>query len=140
MLKVYFDGGSRGNPGPAAIGYAVYDEHGNEIAREGKAIGRGTNNYAEYRALIEALRWLLRHSADGREKAPQRTELYSDSELLVHQMNNRYRVKSPRLIPLFEEARRLMRELGYVELKHVRREENRVTDWIVNRVLDKKDY
>lgn len=137
-LRVFLDGGSRGNPGEAAIGFVVYEGDRREILRFGKSIGIATNNYAEYMALVEALRWLSEYLDNHRHETNQPVEIYSDSELVVHQMNSRYRVRDPHIAPLFKEARGMIEKLGCVELKHIRREENKITDWIVNRVLDKK--
>jgi ribonuclease HI len=139
-LKIYLDGGSRGNPGEAAIGFVVYGSDGKEIWRSGKSIGKATNNYAEYMALVEALRWISENIDNYRVGKNKSVEIYSDSELVVRQINSLYRVRDPNILPLFEEARGMIEKLGCVELKHIKREENKITDWIVNRVLDKKPF
>ncbi len=134
MIEVYIDGGSRGNPGNAAIGFVVYRD-GSEIYRLGKKIGVTTNNRAEYTALIEALKYLLR-TADNNEKIT----IISDSELIVNQINGKYKVKSRSIAPLYKEAIGLLKNFKNIELIHVKRENNRVSDWILNRILDNKDY
>lgn len=140
ILRVFLDGGSRGNPGEAAIGFVVYEGNGKEICRYGKSIGVATNNYAEYMALIEALRWLLEYRDNYRHIINYPIVIYSDSELVVRQINSRYRVRDHYIAPLFKEARDMIEKIGCVELKHVRREGNKITDWIVNRVLDRKPF
>jgi len=91
---LYTDGASRGNPGPAAIGAVIKDGQGRVLARISKRIGRTTNNQAEYRAVIAALEEAVRLGAAG-------VEIKSDSELVVRQINGRYRVKNPGLKPLY---------------------------------------
>ncbi|MGQ9617268.1 MAG: ribonuclease HI family protein [Spirochaetota bacterium] len=140
ILRVFLDGGSRGNPGEAAIGFVVYEGNGKEIYRYGKSIGVATNNYAEYMALIEALRWLLEYRDNYRHIINYPIVICSDSELVVRQINSRYRVRDPHIAPLFKEARDMIEKIGCVELKHIRREGNKITDWIVNRVLDRKPF
>ena len=128
-LTAYIDGASRGNPGDAAYGVRVVEAGGEEVARFGDYLGQQTNNVAEYRALVAALRW-------ARERGVGCLEVVSDSELLVRQMNGRYRVKSAGLRPLFEEARALAGELGSFRIRHVRRDRNVEADSIANQVLD----
>ena len=122
------DGGSRGNPGPA--GYGVRIEHENGTAVELKAsLGQTTNNVAEYSGLIAALRWA---AANG----ISRLHVRADSELLVKQMRGQYRVKSPGLQPLYEQARALVRQIGDVTVEHVRREFNQDADRLANEAMD----
>jgi ribonuclease HI len=120
--RLYTDGGARGNPGPAAFGYVVE-------AADGTAFGVATNNVAEYRALIAGLRRALELSLD-------RLEVVSDSELLVKQMRGEYKVKNEALRALSLEAAQLARQLGGVEYRHVRREQNELADRLVNEALD----
>lgn len=122
------DGGSRGNPGPAGYGVRIEDEDGTIIELK-ESLGVATNNVAEYRGLIAALAWAARHGITG-------LKVRSDSELLVRQMRGEYRVKHPGLQPLWEEARRLMREIGDVRFEHVRRESNRHADRLANQAMD----
>ena len=137
-LRIYIDGASRGNPGEGALAVLVQDGEGREIERVGRRIGSVTNNVAEYRALIAALEYV-----DSRVKAGRSTRevtIYSDSELLVKQLEGSYSVKSASLLPLFEEAERYLEAFGFVRVKHVNRDLNRTADWIANRVLDGKPF
>jgi ribonuclease H / adenosylcobalamin/alpha-ribazole phosphatase len=128
-VRLYTDGGSRGNPGPAAYGYVLESEDGTVLAAEGEAIGVATNNVAEYRGLVAGL-------AKAIELAVPEVEVVSDSELLVKQMRGEYRVKNQALRHLSLEAARLVRQLGRVEYRHVGREQNDLADRLVNDALD----
>ncbi len=128
-LVIYTDGGARGNPGPAAIGVVV----GNK--EYGEAIGKTTNNIAEYSALIFALK--KAKQLIGKEKAKGTDiEVRSDSELMVSQLNGEYKIKDEDLKPLFIEVWNLRQDFGSTIFKHVRREENKKADALVNRALD----
>lgn len=131
MLIANIDGASRGNPGAAAYGVRVCDAAGREVARLGGYLGRQTNNFAEYQGLIAALEWAVEHDIDV-------FEVRSDSQLLVRQMQGRYKVKSPTLRPLFERASSLKAQLPRVRLVHVRRESNVEADSLANEVLDNR--
>ena len=124
------DGASRGNPGPASYAVIVRGPDGATRFEAGKYIGRATNNVAEYYALISALDYAV---AQGIERLLVR----SDSELLVRQMEGRYKVKSPELHPLHEHARKLARGLAYFAVEHVPRERNREADELANIALDR---
>jgi ribonuclease HI len=128
-VRLFTDGGSRGNPGPAAYGYALEDGDGNVLAAEGEAIGVATNNVAEYSGLVAGLR-------RARELGLTAVEVVSDSELLVKQMRGEYRVKNAALRSLHAEAARLAAELGAVRYRHVGRERNELADRLVNEALD----
>ena len=123
------DGGSRGNPGPAAFGYVLEAEDGNVLDAHGETIGIATNNVAEYRALIAGLERAAELGVDD-------LEVVSDSELLVKQMRGEYRVKNEALRELWDEASRLARRLGRVRYAAVRREHNDLADRLVNEALD----
>ena len=123
------DGGSRGNPGPAAYGYVLEAEDGTVLEARGETIGVATNNVAEYRALIAGLEKAL-------ELAVSEVEVVSDSELLVKQMRGEYRVKNEALRDLSLEAARLARQIGKVSYTAVRREHNELADKLVNEALD----
>jgi ribonuclease HI len=123
------DGGSRGNPGPAAYAYVLEAEDGTVLDARGQAIGVATNNVAEYRALVEGLR-------RAAETGIKELEVVSDSELLVKQMRGEYRVKNPALRELSAEAARLVRTIGRVTYRAVRREHNELADRLVNEALD----
>jgi len=124
------DGASRGNPGPASYAVIVRSPDGATRFESGKYIGRATNNVAEYYALISALDYAV---AQGIERLLVR----SDSELLVRQMEGRYKVKSPDLRPLYEQARKLARSLAYFSIEHVPRERNSEADELANVALDR---
>ncbi len=126
---MWVDGGARGNPGPAAVGYRIEDEAGGVLDEAGRTIGVATNNEAEYRALITALE---RAAALGATEV----EVRSDSELLMRQMTGRYRVKSPHLKQLWDEAQRAADGFERVRYIEVRRAENTDADRQVNLALD----
>jgi ribonuclease HI len=122
------DGGSRGNPGPA--GYGVHIERGDGSLVELKeSIATATNNVAEYSGLLAALRWAAGNGITA-------LLIRSDSELLVRQMKGEYRVKSPGLLPLYEDARALIDTIGRVRFEHVRREFNTDADRLANEAMD----
>jgi probable phosphoglycerate mutase len=127
--RLYTDGGSRGNPGPAAFAYVLEADDGTVLASHGERIGIATNNVAEYRALVAGLEKAVELAVAG-------LEVVSDSELLVKQMRGEYRVKNEALHELSLEAARLARRLGPVEYTHVRRERNELADRLVNEALD----
>ena len=129
-VRLFTDGGARGNPGPAAAAYVLEAEDGTVLAAEGEAIGTATNNVAEYRALLAGL-------AKASELGIDRVEVVSDSELLVKQMRGEYKVKNAALRELWEEGQRLARRLGRVEYTAVRREHNELADRLVNDALDR---
>jgi ribonuclease HI len=123
------DGGSRGNPGPAAYGVVIRDGRGEIVARLKKYIGQNTNNVAEYFGLIAALDYAQTHAIRG-------LRVESDSELLVKQMRGQYQVKSEELKPLFERAKKMSQTLESFRIEHVYREQNREADALVNQALD----
>jgi ribonuclease HI len=123
------DGASRGNPGPAAYGVILRDANGKEVLRLAKRLGRETNNVAEYYALLAALDYATAHGITA-------LRIRSDSELLVRQMQGRYKVKSAGLKPLHERAVKMSRQLGYFALEHVPREMNSDADALANAALD----
>ena len=127
--RLFTDGGSRGNPGPAAFAYVLEADDGTVLAAHGEAIGVATNNVAEYRALVAGLE-------RAAELQVGEVEVVSDSELLVKQMNGEYRVKNEALRQLSLEAARLAREVGKVQYTAVRREQNELADRLVNEALD----
>ncbi len=123
------DGGARGNPGPAALGYVLTDPAGRDVEARGQCIGPATNNVAEYRALLAGLEAAGRAGADP-------LLVCMDSELVVRQMTGEYRVKNAGLKPLHAQARRALATLGRVRFTAVRREANERADALVNRALD----
>ena len=128
-VRLYTDGGARGNPGPAAAAYVLEAEDGTVLDARGETIGVATNNVAEYRALVAGLR-------KARDLGLDDVEVISDSELLVKQMNGEYRVKNAALIELSLDASHLAGEIGRVRYRAVRRTENELADRLVNEALD----
>ncbi len=128
---LYCDGASRGNPGPAAIGAVLYGPSGDEPALEiSEALGKSTNNVAEYKALIAGLEGA--HDLDV-----QNLLVRLDSQLLVRQISGEYRVRSAGLKPLFRRVEALVARFAVVEIEHVPREENAVADALANEALDR---
>jgi ribonuclease HI len=127
---VYIDGGSRGNPGPAAAGVVVRDaDNSRTLFEAGYILGRTTNNQAEYQGLIRALE-------DAARLGANELDIRSDSELLVRQLKGEYRVKSVDLKPLYERAVKLLDGFKAWRIKHVPREHNRRADELANRAMD----
>lgn len=130
-IVIYTDGGSRGNPGPSAIGAVVGDRGYSEF------IGLGTNNEAEYKAVIFALK--KTKALLGKEKIKEiEVELKSDSELLVRQLNGEYKITEPRIQSLFIEVWNLKIDFGKVKFTLIPREKNNQADRLVNEALDKQ--
>lgn len=128
-VVVYVDGGSRGNPGPSGIGVVVTDPEGNELARANDFIGVGTNNAAEYRALLLGLE-------KARTLGAREVEVVNDSQLIARQLSGEYRVKSADLRPLNEQAARALREFERWSIRSVPREQNELADVLVNEAID----
>jgi ribonuclease HI len=128
---LFCDGGSRGNPGPAASGAVLVDADGTVVREAGLYLGIATNNVAEWRALIIGLE-------AARELGLDALSVRLDSELVVRQLSGQYRVKHADLIPLANQARTLLRGFRDVDIAHVRREQNKLADALVNRVLDEQ--
>ena len=131
MIIANIDGGSRGNPGPAGYGVRVARDDGALVAEFGEAIGVATNNVAEYRGLLAALRYAL-------EQGYRDLTIRSDSLLLVCQMRGEYKVKNAGLQPLHAEARLLAARLGRVRYEHVPRAQNTHADRLANEAMDGK--
>jgi ribonuclease HI len=127
-LIVYTDGASRGNPGPAAIGVVIRDEQGRVIAKISEAIGRTTNNRAEYFALISGLEEALRLGAE-------RVDLRMDSELIVRQLTGKYRSKE--LKALYKQTLQLLRKFKSYSIEHIPRERNKEADALTRHALRK---
>ena len=130
ILIAHCDGGSRGNPGPAGYGAVIEDKNGRILARLSEYLGKRTNNYAEYSALLGVLAWCLEH------KHP-RVRVVADSELMVKQMKGQYKVNSPDLRPLWEEARRRAGKLERFEIVHTLRGGNKEADQLANDAMDR---
>jgi len=128
-LTVNVDGGARGNPGPAAIGAVLRDSGGEIVEERGERIGRATNNVAEYRALLLGIELAAAHGAGE-------LELVGDSELIVRQVEGRYKVKDATMKELHAEVKAALRPFDSWSIRHVRRENNADADRLVNEVLD----
>jgi ribonuclease HI len=128
-LIVNVDGGARGNPGPAAIGVVVRDGDGAVLEERGERIGRATNNVAEYKALLLGIELAAAHG--GGE-----VELIGDSELIVRQVEGRYKVKDATMRELHAEVKRRLADFESWSIRHVRREHNSDADRLVNQALD----
>ena len=128
-MTVNVDGGARGNPGPAAIGVVVRDAAGEVLEEHGERIGRATNNVAEYRALLRGIEMAAARGATE-------LELVGDSELVVRQVEGRYKVKNAGMKELHEEVKRALRGFDSWSIRHVRREHNADADRLVNEALD----
>jgi len=129
-FTVHCDGGSRGNPGPSGYGAVIEDPQGRTAARLSQFLGIQTNNYAEYSGLIAVLQWAI-------ENGTKRMRVVSDSELMVKQMKGQYKVASPGLRPLYEQARRLAGKLERFEMRHTLRGGNKEADALANAAMDK---
>jgi ribonuclease HI len=129
-LIAHTDGGARGNPGPAGYGVVIHDSRGKKAAALSEYLGRQTNNFAEYQALIAALEYAV-------EQGPKALKVISDSELMVRQIKGIYKVKDPTLRDLHARASQLIRQLGWFEIEHVLRGKNREADELANAAMDK---
>jgi ribonuclease HI len=123
------DGGSRGNPGPAGYGAVVTDSTGKVVARLSRYLGNQTNNFAEYQGLLAVLQWAI-------DNGKKRLKVVSDSELMVKQMKGIYKVKHPGLLPLWQDARRLVSQLSSFEMRHTLRGGNKEADRLANEAMD----
>ena len=131
VLKIYSDGGSRGNPGKAACAFVVYS--GNKLLHEESSyLGVTTNNQAEYYGVLNALNWLSKE-----DTKLSYVNFYLDSELVVKQLNGQYKVKSKELKSLYDKCKRLIKEFAYsIVFTHVPRVENKKADNLLNECLD----
>ncbi len=128
-LTVNVDGGARGNPGPSAIGIVVRDETGGVLLERGERIGDATNNVAEYKALIAGINLAKELGAD-------QVDLIGDSELVIKQIQGKYKVKNAGIKPLHAEAKAALSDFDAWTINHVRREMNADADRLVNEALD----
>ena len=129
MITAYFDGGARGNPGPAGYGVHIVDEQGTVLSEQHGSLGTATNNIAEYRGLIAALQWAV-------EQGLTQFTVRGDSQLIIEQMRGNYKVKHEGLKPLYLQARMLVMQIGDVRFEHVRREQNKDADRLSNLGMD----
>ena len=128
---IYTDGGSRGNPGPAAAAFVLADENGKKLAAKAFFLGTATNNVAEYTAVLKALE-------AAKQLGTEDLTIYSDSELLVRQLNGQYKVKSQNLKGLFQQSMNLLDEFKSWQVKHISRDKNTEADELVNQSLDRR--
>lgn len=126
-LEAYIDGGSRGNPGEAGCGVYIPG-----VVRIAEYVGRQTNNYAEYSALLAALRFAVDHRASS-------LKVYADSELVVRQISGLYKVRNENIKPLFEQAQRLIRQIRHFSIHHIYREQNKEADKLANLAMNRKE-
>ncbi|MGA2497736.1 MAG: ribonuclease HI family protein, partial [Tepidisphaeraceae bacterium] len=125
QITIEFDGGSRGNPGPAGIGVVLRATDGTPLVTLGRFIGRATNNAAEYRALILGLQ-------KAKELGAARLQVRGDSELIIRQMKGEYRVKHPELRQLYEQAQLLLHDFEQTSFEHRLRHHNSLADRLAN--------
>jgi ribonuclease HI len=128
-VVVNVDGGSRGNPGPAAIAAVATDPSGEVLAERSETIGEATNNVAEYRALLLGIDLAMELGADE-------VEFVGDSKLIVEQVKGNWKVKQEHLQPLNTKAKDALRDLGGWSIRHVKRDENERADELLNQALD----
>lgn len=134
-LKIYCDGGARGNPGPAACAFVVL-ENEKIVHKEGKFLGEGTNNFAEYSGVLNAFSWLSKNN--GKYKGLQ-INFYLDSQLVVKQLMGEYKIKNEKLKGLFDVIKEYEQTFGaIVSYTFIPREKNRLADFLVNKTLDGK--
>jgi len=129
VIKIFTDGGSRGNPGPSASGYVILDAQDNILEEGGEYLGITTNNQAEWRAVKLALEKANKYN-------PETVEFYLDSQLVANQVNGIYKMKNQQLKPIFEAVKKLIGTFPKITFEHVYREQNKLADAQVNIILD----
>lgn len=135
-VSIYTDGGSRGNPGPSGFGVAVYDESGKVISQISKFIGVKTNNEAEYSALLDALIWVKENLSNYDISS---LNFYSDSQLMVRQIEGRYKVKAPTIVPLYRQVISLLQDINLpYKFSDIPREQNSLADSLANQAMDRR--
>jgi ribonuclease HI len=138
-IRIFTDGGSRGNPGPSALGTYIEGEDGKEIASIGRTLGITTNNVAEYSAIREGMLWIM----DNLSQMPSLVKInfFMDSNLAASQLNGFYRIKNPGLREIYFEIKTLESQIKIpITYQHIPREENKKADRLVNLALDNKLY
>ena len=135
-LTLYVDGASRGNPGECSIGAVAFNEEGDEILQVSEYIGEGTNNFAEYEALIRALNGLLKIKSI--QTGDSHLQIFSDSELMVLQIKGEYKVKHFQLREQHKTVSILLRAFAKFDIKHIKRELNEYADSLANKALDER--
>jgi ribonuclease HI len=129
-IKLYTDGGARGNPGPAATGVVIKDDKDKVLKTASQFLGTATNNQAEYEALLQGLEII------SKDFKGSQVQVFMDSELIIKQMLGEYRVKDAELKKIYVQVVRLVEKIGEVKFKHIRREKNTEADALVNQTLD----
>ena len=133
-LKIYTDGGARGNPGPAGIGVFIIDQRQQLVFSQSKTIGVATNNEAEYKAFLASLEWLKTYV---KSTSITKIEWFLDSKLVVEQVNQNWKIKEKRLLKFAQQAWKILSSLDCeFKIFHVRREQNKQADALVNKALD----
>ena len=130
-ITIYTDGGSRGNPGPAAAAFVLFDSAGRQLQGKAFFLGHATNNIAEYTAAIKAL-------DAAKQLGAKQLTLFSDSELMVKQINGEYKVKNENLLPLFQTVEEKLSQFKTWKVRHIAREKNKHADKLANIALDRK--
>lgn len=133
-ITIYTDGGARGNPGPAGAGAVILNAKGEVVAEVSDYLGKTTNNVAEYEALIRAL--TVAQKMFGTKLSKMEVEIKMDSELIVRQMQGRYKVKAPELKPRFAQVKTLLASMPHHSFQHIPREQNKEADALVNKAID----
>ncbi len=135
-LVINTDGASRGNPGPSSYGYVIKDAKSSLIIhQEGQKIGHATNNVAEYTAVLKALEYVAKYLT---KKAPHQIEVIADSQLIAQQLAGNFKIKHPKLKPIFEQIKIIEMELGgVVHYRNVPRAQNFLADRLANQALDR---
>jgi ribonuclease HI len=136
-INVFTDGGSRGNPGPAALGVFIENDKGEELKSIGKTLGIATNNVAEYSAIKESLIWILENLKEMPDL--QKINFYMDSNLAVQQLNGIFKIKNTGLMTIYFEIKSLENQIKIpITYTHIPREQNKKADRMVNLALDGK--
>ncbi len=137
-LDIFTDGGARGNPGPAAVGIVIKNQHGERLTAFGKFIGQATNNVAEYQAVIAALEWLGGHQSMISNY--QQINFYLDSTLVVNQLNGKFKIKDLKLKNLIIKIKGLEKKISReTSFKFIPRAKNYQADFLVNQTLDRQN-
>jgi ribonuclease HI len=136
-ITIFTDGGSRGNPGPAAVGVQIVDARGTVIREVSETIGNATNNFAEYFAVVRGLQ--IARDVFGKSTKSTHVEVKLDSELVKKQLNSEYQIKEPGLVPFFIEIHNMrVASFPHITFTHISREYNKEADRLVNQALDSK--
>lgn len=134
-VNVYTDGGSRGNPGPSGFGLVIYDDQNNIIYQESTFLGIKTNNEAEYSGIISAIKWVEQNFS---KLNIDQVTFFADSQLLIRQLQGVYKVKSPNLVPLFQQAKKTLNQMNLnYQFNDIRREYNQLADELANQAMDR---